>query len=132
MADPKDKVRNVILCEDIRDEIGNKKSLMGVMGGDIIVATMPAAIQVAIYFEYHPDDDESEDFALKFRLWQDDTEIATGEMQAPIARGKDITLVVPRGMVLFEKEGAFRITASVRGGPEFQILSKKLMLAATS
>ena len=132
MTAEKDKIKNVILCEDIREEIGNKKSLMGVLGGDIVVATIPAAIQVAVYFEYLPDDDETDSFALKFRLWQDDVEIATGEMQAPLQIGKTVTLIVPRGVVLFEKEGTLRITASVRDGKEFQILSKKVTKSFTS
>src|ERR1700688_3141844 len=105
---------------------------MGVLGGDIVVATIPAAIQVAVYFEYLPDDDETDSFALKFRLWQDDVEIATGEMQAPLQIGKTVTLIVPRGVVLFEKEGTLRITASVRDGKEFQILSKKVTKSFTS
>jgi hypothetical protein len=36
------KFYNVILCDDIREEIGNKKSLMGIFGGDVLVPRFPA------------------------------------------------------------------------------------------
>ena len=45
------EVRNAILCEDIRHEIGNKNSLIGVFGGDILVAELPARIRVAVYYD---------------------------------------------------------------------------------
>jgi hypothetical protein len=132
VATPQDKIQNVILCEDIRDEIGNKKSLMGIMGGDILVAQFPATLQIAVYFEYAPDPDERDDFALEFRVWQGDVEIGKGAMQAPLQSSQVVSLVLPRALVGFEQEGSFRITASIRGGEEFEILNKKFMKAPTS
>jgi hypothetical protein len=45
---------------------------------------------------------------------------------------KTVTLMLPRGITSFEKEGSFRMTASVRGGTEFEILSKKIVKGTTS
>jgi len=52
--------RNVVVCEDVRDEVGNKRSLMGVFSGDITVQQFPAIVQLAVYLEYAPDKDDSE------------------------------------------------------------------------
>lgn len=126
MASPKDKIRNVILCEDIREEIGNKKSLMGIVGGDILVATLPATIQVAVYFEYVPDANESGDVFVEFRLWLDDEEIAKGAMLGHIRPDNIIVLIVHRGLMTFEKDGTFRMTAVINGSPDFELFSKKV------
>ena len=132
MTEAKDKIRNVILCEDIREEIGNKKSLMGVLGGDIVVPAFPANIQIAVYFEYVPDLDEVDRLIIEFKLWHDQVEIAQGVMEATIEPNKMVTLVLPRGYTSFEKEMTFRMTAAVRGGSEFEILSKKIIKGAAS
>jgi hypothetical protein len=131
MLDPK-KIRNVIACEDIRDEIGNKKSLMGVLGGDILVAEFPATLQLAIYFEYAADESDEATFVAKFRLWQDDTAIAAGEINAPIQRGKSVTLVIPRGLVQFQKEASFRMTIALEGENELEVLRKSVSKGPTS
>ncbi len=98
----------------------------------MVVANFPANIQVAVYFEYVPDNDETDKLVLEFRLWQDQTEVAHGIMEAPIEPEKMVTLVLPRGYMSFEKEGNFRMTVSIGGGTEFEILSKKIMKSPTS
>jgi hypothetical protein len=35
------KIKNIIICEDIRQELGNKLSLMGVLGSSINIDTQP-------------------------------------------------------------------------------------------
>lgn len=41
-----------ILCEDIRDEVGNKRSLIGVYGNEITVPKFPASFSIAFYLEF--------------------------------------------------------------------------------
>lgn len=47
-------IRNAIICEDIRKEIGNKLTLVGVYSGDIIVGRFPADLWLAFYAEFLP------------------------------------------------------------------------------
>jgi hypothetical protein len=126
MALIKERFRNIILCEDVREEAGNKKSLMGVLAGDIIVPTFPATLSLAVYFEYVPDKDDGDEFAIEFRLWQDDEELAVGEVRAPIEPGKIVTLVLPRALSIFERAKAFRMTIKGHDGQEFELLNKKV------
>jgi len=126
MALTKERFRNIILCEDIREEAGNKKSLMGVLAGDIIVPAFPATLSVAVYFEYLPDTDDGDEFAIDFRLWQDDEELAVGEVRAPIQPGKVVTLVLPRALSVFERAKTFRMTVKGQSGEEFELLNKKV------
>ena len=126
MANPKDKVRNIILCEDIRDEVGNKKSLMGVMAGDILVGEFPATLSVAVYFEYVPDDEDRDLFSTEFRLLQNDDEIVRGEIKTPIEAGKIVTVVLPRGLMLIQADAFLRMVISVNGSAEFDIINKRV------
>lgn len=124
------KFRNVILCEDIRDETGNRKSLMGVLSGDILVATLPAVIQIALFFQYHPDKNDAEDISIAMRFVDDKIEMMKGKTE-----GKStgiITVAIPKGVATFEKETTFRVLVSVNGGAEEEILTKKVLVGAVS
>src|SRR5271166_2125054 len=126
--------RNVILCEDIRDEVGRKKSLMGVMAGDILVPNFPTTIKIAVYMEYQTgDNDEQEKLSIEFRLLlQDDVELAKGGMTSNVPVGEAITFVLPQALMTVEKENAFRMVVSINKSPEREILSKKIAkIAAT-
>lgn len=125
------KFRNVILCEDIRDEVGNKKSLMGVMGGDVLVSSFPATIKVAFYAEYISDADDLEHASIDIRIMQDDVEMAKGKIEAKLQPGQPATLILPTGLANFEHEGTIRLFASVNGGPEQEVLRKKFVKATS-
>ncbi|HET9244674.1 MAG TPA: hypothetical protein VFO15_02615 [Xanthobacteraceae bacterium] len=126
MNDTKDKFRNVILCEDIRDEVGAKRSLMGVFGGDIVVQSLPAQIQIAAYIEYIPDVSNGERVTFDIRMMRDDTEMMKAHAVAPMEHGKPATLILPRGLATFEKNCTLRLLIAVNGGAEIEILSKRI------
>jgi len=120
------------VCEDIRDEVGNKKSIMGMLSGDIVVPGFPAIVQIAIYFEYAPDAADGNALDIDFRLLIDELEIAKGSMKADIAGKALANFILPRGLLTFDKESSFKMTASVNKRPEIEIVSKKIVKAATS
>lgn len=121
--------RNVVACDDIRDEIGNKQSLMGVFGGDIIVAQLPAAINFALYLQYMPsDDDEDGDVVVHIELWRDDISMAKAEIEMHIREHAPATILLPRALAAFEKECTFKVTVAIADGPQKIILQKKIML----
>jgi len=121
--------RNVILCEDIRDEVGNKKSLMGVMaGGGINVASFPATIKVAVFLEYEPGAADGDHITADFRLLQGDTEIAKARFETAIPQ-PPVVFVFPTGLMTCEKEGTFRMYVAINGRPEEELLSKNISVA---
>lgn len=127
-----EKMGNVIVCEDIRDEVGNKKSLMGVMAGDVLVPHFPATIKIAFFLEYHPDDSDEDRVSFTFRLLQDEVEIAKGNFDGPV-RGKDPSMfVLPAGLIGFDKPAALSMRLLKEGQPEFEVLNKKIRLMETS
>lgn len=89
--------RNAILCEDVREEIGNKKSIMGVFGGDVLVQSLPARIRVAFYAEYLPNDDEVEE--MDFLLKLGDTTVAEGKLSLPPNKKDVVTFIIQQGFL---------------------------------
>jgi Family of unknown function (DUF6941) len=126
------KFRNVTLCDDVRDEMGNKKSLMGVISGDVLVPSLPATIQIAIYFEYVPDENEPESMNLSLRLFLDEISIASIGMQAHLTNRNPVTFVLPKGLATFEKPATFKVSVSVNNQPEEEILSKKILVSPSA
>lgn len=45
------KIKNAILCEDIRKEVSNKLILIGVYSGNILVTKLPTNISLNYYFD---------------------------------------------------------------------------------
>jgi hypothetical protein len=117
--------RNVIVCEDVREEVGGKHSLMGVFSGDIIVSSFPATIQIAGFFQYIPPANESGDVDLQVTLIQGENVLVRGKMRGQYNEGQLITFLLPRAFATFEKEGPFRIRIKV-GDEEQDILTKKV------
>lgn len=76
-----DRYITAILCDDIRQELGNKYSLMGCYQGELIVPMVPAALPKLCIFAsiYTPKDKPFK--SLMFRVVQDnDKELARVEM----------------------------------------------------
>ncbi|WP_282608966.1 hypothetical protein [Pelagibius sp. Alg239-R121] len=62
------RFRNVLLCDDIRQEISNKLILIGVYTGHIVLSEFPANIRLAVYAEFKPRELTVEDVQLRYKL----------------------------------------------------------------
>jgi hypothetical protein len=126
------KFRNAILCEDIRDEVGGKNSLMGVFSGDIVVPSFPAQVNVAFFLQYFADDSDGAHISAKLRLMQDDLEMVNFIMEADRPLGQTATFILPRGVAALDKAGTLRILISVNGAPEEEVLRKQILSSVSS
>src|SRR4051812_32332837 len=45
------RIRNAVLCEDVRQEKSNKFILIGVFPGDILVEDVPASVPLDVYID---------------------------------------------------------------------------------
>jgi hypothetical protein len=115
----------VILCEDVREEVGNKKSLMGVLPGDIIVGELPAFIHLALFTMCRRPNLDSA--LIEMRLLQDEEEIVVAGIAIPSGGTVIATGILPKALVRFERECLFSIRARFEGGPETTILEKKIV-----
>jgi hypothetical protein len=127
VTETKSKFRNVVVCEDIRQEVHGKWSLMGVFSGDIVVPDFPAQIQIAFYVEYMPDLEEGDQFKIEFKLFQDDLQMGGAHSETRQQPGQVIVSVLPRGFAAFTKETNLRLTSSVNGGDNVELVNKKIL-----
>jgi hypothetical protein len=126
VAKIKSKFRNVIVCEDIRDEMNGKKSLMGVFSGDIVVPSMPAVVRLAVYVEYEPDANDGNQVDFDFRLMQNATEMFRAHGSAPVQSGQSVVVALPPGLATFSNDTRFQVLASINKGEEIELVSKKI------
>jgi hypothetical protein len=121
--------RNVNLCEDVRNETGNKKSLMGVFSGDILVAEFPAQLRVAFYAEYVPQAGTTEHkLSLILSLGK---EPVTIEVVLNTPNGQVAIIVVPQGIATFKEPSDLTLSTMCQGETEV-LLHKRVMLMPSS
>jgi hypothetical protein len=117
------KVYDFLVGEDIRTEVGNKHSLMGLFG-DSLTFTVPAeavaspiALRLAFFLrlEFGPTDPDS--FSFQFKIFSQDKEVAGFEGSAAKQPGSGGLVVLPlvanllqMPVVLGTNEVRFRLT----------------------
>lgn len=112
---------NAIVCEDIRPEKFNKHSLMGIYPGNIIVAEMPTAIQLAVFLEYkNAAGGETVRFDIVFGK-------AKFKGKYVIPKGNpDGAIIFPKGLMKFNEDGIAKIKASIDGGRWRTLINKTI------
>jgi hypothetical protein len=105
---------NAIICEDVRDEVGNKKSLMGVFSGDIVVAEFPAIVRIAFYAEYILDVNAGP-HELSFSIEVGGEEAASGRISIDNIRDRVATLIVPQGLATIAEPCDIALTFTGEG-----------------
>ena len=118
--------RNASMCEDIREEIGNKKSLMGVFSGDVLVPRFPARFRVAFYAEYLPALGGEHEVRLSIEIGA--AEAATAQVRVNTAPGQPATLVIPQGVAQFDAPGEIILRATAEDVTT-ELLRKSVRLA---
>jgi hypothetical protein len=126
----RDFTTTTILAEEIRPELGNKHSLLGVYSGNILVDKFPAVIRLGIFIVF--------DFVrpgphnVEMRMSLDKELVTQGTTQVIAEPGKTTVIVAPIGMLGAEKPSELRIDAAVDGGKRFVLTRKRLLLSAPS
>lgn len=129
MATPiRQRFINVIVCEDVRDEVGNKKSLMGVFSGDVIAAEFPANLQIAFYLDYLQDTLSAGD-KIRVELEVNGSTIMGAEIVLNASQEVS-SIIIPRAIIGFETEGTFVLNVSVNDGKRLEVLRKKVKAGA--
>jgi hypothetical protein len=122
--------RNVSLCEDVREEVGNKKSLMGVFSGDVVVSQFPAQIRVAFYLEYLPRKGFG-DREIQFALTLGNERAAHGVIQIEDQSMDVATIIIPQGIAQFTQPGDIVLEVGVEG-EMIEVLRKNVRSPAGS
>jgi len=124
------KVRNVIFCEDIREEKSNKHILIGVFGGDLHVAEFPAFIRLAIFTEIEIKGDIPPKVYLKISGPSEGMALMEAEprVNSEADNLQSIVISTPSFAIQAEAEGVIKVEVGFEEGRLQRIGSKKLIL----
>jgi hypothetical protein len=121
----------VLLCDDIRKEVGNKRTVVGVFSGDVLVGSFPAVFPVAIYLHHRAH--STDEINMEFEYLLDEKSIV--KMTATLIKQKgssdDTVVDLPKVFLTFERPGNFNVDVSI-DGKRHRILSKKIMRGVAS
>jgi hypothetical protein len=114
-----------LLCEDIRNELGNKRTLVGVFSGDIIVEKFPATLSLAAYFEYVPTliGQQRIDFSVYFgndKLFDFGGVLSVADLSVT-------ALALPRINATIQQPGDFRIEVIAPPSSPDVLITKKVI-----
>ena len=122
-------IENAVLCEDIRQEVRNKNTLVGIYAGDIMVSQLPANIDLAFYLDgkYR----EKKSTPMEVRISGPGRDAATAPIEfAPIGDTLGFAMISPRMRVQLEQEGEFKVSMRELGGSWKTLIAKKVTLNA--
>lgn len=118
------EILNTIVCEDVRQEISGKWSILGTFSGDIIVPVLPTNIKLALYMESNVTKPYKGPMNLRMRLDNDVILEAPGRMDSKVG----ITVMpIPQFVIGVDHPG--RLTVEVGTDDRwFEVSAKKLIL----
>lgn len=116
--------RNVLLCEDVRAEIGNKSTIIGVFSGDVVVSEMPATLQFAVYAEYIPS--RFGEVNIKFQFKSKDKLLAGVSAKIGVKKLEPSTIRLPRLFFNFENDTELSLEATIESEKPIQLFSKRV------
>ena len=120
-----------VVCEDVREEVGKKLSLMGVFSGDIIVAEMPATVRIAFYFAIHANKPGTYNMKVRFLLDDSAEPVFQGDGTINVDPGNKIgNLVFPNGFMQFKEDTNLRVQLAAKEENWVEVISKRVSKGA--
>ena len=127
------EVVTALLCEQVRQEINNKFTIVGTFSGDVHVASFPAVFLASIYLQLYAKD--AGQFSVELQITSPGKDQPN---QLMIALGAEITApgptVVPMPQFPIQSEGPGEITIELRqnGGAWNKIIERRIDLGVFS
>ena len=116
------RIGNALVCEDVRQELGGKHSLLGVYSGDIIVQEFKDFLKIAVYIELFPI--ETGQIELEATFSYDGNDILKAKVEYDFKDIRNPGLITsPSFPIPLTKAGAITVNAICRG--QSQVLLRK-------
>lgn len=125
-------VVNAVVCDDIRYEINNKISLMGVFANNISVPNFPAVgLRMAVYCEVQvPERGKQYSFEMKLTYANVERMRILGAFEVHDA---DVAVVAsPQLNVALEREGELEISVSIDNNPPIKVIKKQVAVGTVT
>jgi hypothetical protein len=110
-----------VLCEDVRDELNRKHTLLGVFAGDINVQHFPANLKLAAYLEFRNFPAGKHDFSGEVSYARKPIMKLEGEME--VKSSGTAVLVLPSFILPLAEEGQLEVIVKGAGGKPTTVIS---------
>jgi hypothetical protein len=123
-------VETVVLCDDIRQEANGKFLLIGVYGGNVVIPSFPANLNLAVWmFGYT---EKSGKIELRLRIvGPQEAILQEGMLEVEVKDFAHGTIMAVSGLpIQMQREGKMRVELASRGDQEWTVIKTiSLMLA---
>ena len=123
----KDFTVTAILGEEVRPELGNKHSILGIYTGDVLLPEFPANIRLSFYIVFKFI--RAGEHKIELRILLDNKVITSGVTELTSNEGDPAVLVSPSGILGVDSPSELKIDASVDGGRRTTLVKKQIRLA---
>jgi hypothetical protein len=123
------RVGNAIVCENIRQELHGKHSLIGVFSGDILINTFDVMLQVAVYIEFIADELGKVQVELIVSYDHKDRVKINAEFDYKDVRDPAV-IASPSISIPIERGASIIVTATCNGKTK-RILEKRIRMPST-
>lgn len=119
--------RNAILCEHLAEETQKKHTLCGVFSGNILVASYPSQLRLAIYLEHIPATNETYSSTLEVRV--NGVQFLKGEARFnTVIAGEPMGAALPNFILDVHEKTILEVFCAVDGAAESRVLEKRISL----
>lgn len=121
------EIKNAFLCDDVRQEVNNKHTLVGVYSGNIVLPRVPADVLLGLFMEMETPAGAHE---IEIRISGPGKGSATLKANIQQAESGSASLANSRAQFHMEKEGVFRVDARTPGGRWANVIKKRVLVRA--
>ena len=115
------KINTVVFCDDIRQEVGGKVTLVGAYTPELNASKIPVTIPVAVWVVLSPD--KMGDFKFNLKIEDPDkNQILKGEIAGTFSASAITSLAIPQMPVIVSKTGTYKFSIKEDGGSKWHML----------
>lgn len=117
----------VVSCEDVREEIGNKFSLVGVINGDILTPVFPSVVKIAFFGSIVSK--TGNPVELEMRILVNGKMVGSAQTKFAFNEGgKTANLVLPQGLLNLPEPSDINLDLKIPNGDWMTLVAKKILL----
>lgn len=123
-------VEKVVVCEDVRFEMGNKHTLLGVLAGDVELAQFPAVFKIAAYADLVTE--HANDETLETRWVFADSAQAGAINQFTSHPPNHVAVIMPTAMLMASGPGILQLEFRLKDQDWVVVEARKVQKAASA
>jgi hypothetical protein len=121
---PKFKITSAIICEQCRQELSNKWSLLGVFSGDILIKEFPSTFPISAFLMFDGLPLPTGNLTIRLSYPGGQVEFA-GDYEGADAMG---SIALPTGSLTVDEAGDLIVEAKLNDGPWMEATRRRVKI----